>query len=91
MVLDDSPADYRPVVQVIPNFLENQKLGMLFEAKVGNGKLIVCSIDLETNIDKRITARQFRYSLIKYLNSVDFIPGRQLESVVIDRIFKQNR
>ena len=30
-ILDDTPADYRPIVQVIDNFARNHKLGVVFE------------------------------------------------------------
>jgi hypothetical protein len=33
--LDGTPADYRPVVQVIDNFARNHKLGVVFEGRVG--------------------------------------------------------
>ena len=40
------PAQYRPLVQVVDNPERAQKLGALFEARVGTGKLLVCAIDL---------------------------------------------
>ena len=42
IVMDDFPAEYRPVVHLIDDWFTNRKLGLLFEAKVGNGKLMVC-------------------------------------------------
>ena len=41
------PRKLRPVVQVIDDWVTNRKLGLIFEARVGSGKLLVCSIDLE--------------------------------------------
>ena len=35
MILDDTPAEFRPIVQVIDNFARNHKLGVIFEARVG--------------------------------------------------------
>jgi len=46
IILDDTPADYRPLLQVIDNFERNHKLGLIFEARVGKGRLLVCAIDL---------------------------------------------
>ena len=46
VILDDTPVDFRPIVQVIDNFARNHKLGNLFEASVGAGRLLVCTIDL---------------------------------------------
>jgi hypothetical protein len=46
VVLDDTPASFRPIVQVIDHLARNHKLGNLFEARVGPGRLLVCSMDL---------------------------------------------
>ncbi len=46
MILDETPAGFRPIVQVIDNFARNHKLGNVFEARVGDGRLLVCTIDL---------------------------------------------
>lgn len=46
-ILDNLPKNYRPIVQVIDNVERNHKLGLVFEFKVGNGKLLVCMSDLE--------------------------------------------
>ena len=40
IILDDTPAEFRPVVQVIDNFARNHKLGVIFEARVGSGPLV---------------------------------------------------
>jgi len=34
IILDDTPAEFRPVVMVIDNFARNHKLGVIFEARV---------------------------------------------------------
>jgi hypothetical protein len=46
LVLDDTPAAFRPIVQVIDHLASNRKLGNLFEARVGPGRLLVCTMDL---------------------------------------------
>jgi hypothetical protein len=65
LVLDGTPATYRPVVQVIDNFERNHKLGVLFEAEVENGKLLICTLDLLHKQDSPV-ARQMLHSLLKY-------------------------
>lgn len=77
VILDETSADYRPIVQVIDNFWRNHKLGILFETKVGKGKLLVCTVDLLNNQDKP-EVRQFLHSLIKYADSSKFSPGDDL-------------
>lgn len=59
----------KPIVQVIDDWVTSRKLGYVFEAKVGAGKLLACSADLETDLPKRPAARQLRASLLHYLCS----------------------
>jgi hypothetical protein len=74
MVLDDLPKNLRPIVQVIDDWNTNRKLGLVWECRVGNGKLLVCSADLQTNLDKRPAARQLRASLLSYMAGLHFKP-----------------
>ena len=63
-----------PIVQVIDNFVTNRKLAMIFEAKVGEGKLLFSATDLTSDLNNRPVARQLRYSLLEYMKSEDFDP-----------------
>jgi hypothetical protein len=74
MILDGLPAKLRPVVQVIDDWVTNRRLGLLFEAKVGSGRLLVCSIDLDRELNADPVRRQFRYSVLKYMGSERFAP-----------------
>ena len=74
MRLDDLPSQLRPKVQVIDDWTTNHKLALAFEAKVGNGKIFVCSVDLENNLNHDPVRRQFRTSLLDYLASPKFQP-----------------
>jgi len=65
LVLDATPAEYRPIVQDIDNFECNHKLGFLFEAKVDQGALLVCTLDLLHNQANPV-ARQMLHSLMRY-------------------------
>jgi hypothetical protein len=71
----DAPAGFRPIVQLVPDFHFNTLLGQLFEARVGEGRLLVCGYDLETALDTRPAARQFRNSLLEYMQSDAFQPA----------------
>ncbi|QEH42551.1 glycoside hydrolase family 2 protein [Chitinophaga sp. XS-30] len=73
MIIDSLP-EVTPVVRVIDNFFRNRKMANVIEVKVSRGKLLLTSIDLERDLDKRHAARQFRYSLERYMNSGDFEP-----------------
>jgi hypothetical protein len=78
MILDDLPATLRPLVQPIDTWFEARRLGLLFEARVDGGKLMVCSMDIESDLKNRHAARQFRKSLMDYLSSPDFNPSGEL-------------
>jgi len=74
MILDELPANLRPKVQVIDDWTTNHKLALAFEAKVGNGKIFVCSMDLEHDLEHDPVRRQFRTSLLDYLAGPEFRP-----------------
>lgn len=85
-VLDDAPADYLPLVQVIDNFARNHKLGAVFESKVGAGKLLVCGFDLQSQESEPAT-RQFLASLHTYVGSNDFKPACEMSLEKLEAIF----
>lgn len=87
MILDDTPATFRPIVQVMDNFARNNKLGNLFEARVGKGRLLVCTINLVDNLDRRPAARQLLASLAAYLGSDKFRPSHELTLASLDKLF----
>lgn len=74
MILNDLPPELRPVVQVIDDWFTNRRLGLVFEAKVEGGKLLVCSIDLRTQAEGRPVARQMLHSLLTYMQGDKFQP-----------------
>jgi hypothetical protein len=78
MVLDNTPASFRPIVQVIDNFTKNCKLGNLLEARIGDGRLMVCSIDIYADLGRRLAARQLRRSILDYMGSQAFEPRQNL-------------
>ena len=86
MVLDRLSDDYRPIVQVIDNVERNHKLGLLFEFKVGNGKLLVCMSDLKAVQDKP-EARQFYRSILEYMESPAFAPSYSLSAKDLQDLF----
>ena len=86
MILDRLSADYKPIVQVIDNVERNHKLGLLFEFKVGNGKLLVCMSDLMAVQDKP-EARQFYRSLLAYMQSGNFAPAYALTVDDLRKLF----
>jgi hypothetical protein len=83
MALDRTPVRMKPLVQVVDNFVTNQKLGYLFECKAGKGKLMVCSMDIYSGLEKRPVARQFRQSLLQYMASEKFNPKEEINVTLI--------
>ena len=84
-VLNDTPAGFRPIVQAIDDFHRNYKLGAVFEAAAGNGKLLTTSFDL-TSLEERPVARQLLHSLLAYAERFD--PKQRLSLQDLDKIFK---
>jgi hypothetical protein len=87
IILNDAPATFRPIVEVIDNFARNDKLGNLFEARVGGGTLLVCSMDLPRLADNQPAAKQFLRSLYAYVGSGAFTPPEELGTALLDRLF----
>jgi hypothetical protein len=83
MIMDNLPPDLRPIVQVIDDWFTDHRLGLLFEARVGSGKIVVCSMDLTSQIEQRPVARQMLYSLYQYMGSDRFAPQIQLDAKVL--------
>ena len=81
------PKSFRAIIQPIDTWKINRKLGLLVETKVGRGKLMICSIDLETDLDKRPVTRQFRHNLFEYMQSGDFKPKVEIDVNAIKELF----
>ena len=73
-VLDDTPA-LRPIVWAIDNPERNHRLGLIFEARVGQGRVLICESPLDRLArEGRIEAANLLYSLTEYMKSRDFRP-----------------
>ena len=89
MLLTDFPKGFQPIVQPIDTWFLNRKLGMLFEAKVGKGKLIMTSIDLKNDLNNRPVAAQLYNSIIKYMRSDKFRPTTSVELKTIKDLYEK--
>lgn len=83
MLMDGFPPKIRPLVRVIDDWFTNRRLGLVFEARAGGGKLLVSSIDFSGGMKDRPALRQLYHSLKTYTGSSDFQP---LESLPIQMI-----
>lgn len=79
--------ELEPLIQSIDTYEVNRKLGISFEAKVGNGRLFVLNLDIEKNIDNRIAAKQLLMSVSKYVNSNQFNPSTSVPVYQLDEVF----
>ncbi len=89
MVLDALPQTLEPLVQAIDDWNVCRKLGLVIEARVAGGRLLVCSLDLTHDLATRPVARQLRRSLLDYMASPDFQPAVQLEVGQIQSLFRE--
>lgn len=87
--LDFGDLPVKPIVRVVDNFFKNRNLTTLFEAKVGNGKLLFSSFDLVENRNNRPVAKQLLYSLEKYMASDAFAPENIITTEQLER-FNRN-
>ena len=88
MILNDLPPDLQPIVSIVDDWFTNRRLGLVVEARVGRGQLLICSIDLSRDLESRPVARQFRHSLMKYLASDAFRPSVAVDLAVLRQLFQ---
>ena len=87
MLLTDFPKGFHPIVQSIDTWFISRKAGMLFEANVLKGKVVMTSMDITTDLDHRVVARQLRHSVIDYMKSPEFHPVYTVEPERINDLF----
>jgi hypothetical protein len=87
MNLEDFPKGFRPLVQPIDTWFMNRKLGLIIEAKVGKGKILISSADLFGDTTHRVAARQLFFSLQQYMASDSFNPKEEVDLKVLKDLF----
>lgn len=87
MNLAEFPHDYQPIVQPIDTWHVSRKLGMLVEANVLGGTLLITTMDITHNLDRRIAARQLRKSILHYMQGERFAPTLQLDLETVRHLF----
>lgn len=86
-VLDSHmPPQFKPIVQMIDNVERNHKLGILFEAASGTGKLLVCTAQPGA-LKGTPEGRQFFSSILSYAESDAFVPQTQIDRDGFEGIF----
>ena len=75
MDLTALPKDYQSPVQPIDQPETCRKLGMLVEANVLKGRLLMTTMDITDGLEHRLVARQLRKAILAYMQSDDFKPS----------------
>lgn len=88
LIIDGTPPQFRPIIEFVPDFNSNHKLSAILEAKVGQGRLIVCNINLLDPENTDPAAKQLLSSLLSYMQSEDFLPIHSLDIATVDRILE---
>lgn len=88
--LEGMPAGLQPIVQAIDDWNRNWKLGLIFECRMGAGRLMVCAINI-ADVSRNPTAAQLRRSLLDYMNSPRFQPKTEVSSAAFGGIVFDNR
>ena len=77
--LDSFAVELKPIVRIIDDWFSNRRLALLFEAKVGEGSILVSGVDLVNNLESRPEARQLKNSLLNYMGGESFNSAVKLE------------
>ena len=87
MQFSDFPNDFQPLVQSIDTWFLSRKIGMLFEANVLGGQLVMTTMDITNNLEQRHAARQMRVSILHYMNSEQFHPSFSIDPQRISDLY----
>lgn len=82
-VLDGQPIE--PIIWMIDNFGRNHKLGLVYEARVGAGSLLVCQSDLQALDSPEVN--WFYNSLLDYMESEYFMPKQEIAESWLKEIY----
>jgi hypothetical protein len=88
--LDAVDKNIQPILRVIDDWYTAKPLALLFECKIGDGKLLVSGIDLVTNADKRPEARQLLHSIKMYMAGKTFNPVITVEASAVKKLANNN-
>jgi hypothetical protein len=79
--LSTAPPTLKPIISAIDDWNRNWRLGVLFECKVGPGRLIVSAINLnKESPGTEAELRQLRRSVLNYMAGANFKPAASLTS-----------
>lgn len=83
-ILDELQVE--PLVWMVDHFSRNHKLGLVYEAKVGTGSLLVCQADLSSQDSPE--SNRFYDSLLAYVSSEKFRPQEQIAEEWLEKVYR---
>lgn len=86
MQFTEFPAAFQPIVQSIDTWFLSRKIGMLFEANVEKGKLMMTTMPLDASANNPVTT-QMRKAILDYMSSDAFRPNFTIEPKLIRDLF----
>lgn len=76
------------VLRDIDNFFKNRNMASIIEAKMGEGKLLFCTMDIHSDMENRPVSEQLKFSLLNYMNSKNFNPGVDIDKEALKQLIK---
>lgn len=89
MMTDHIPGEFSSIVQPIDTWFLSRRLSTLFEARVGEGRLIMTSLDLRSRLNDRPVARELMQAIMTYMQSEDFRPSQTVTVEQIETIYNR--
>jgi len=85
--INDLPFEYEPVVYIVDDFNESHRLGMIMEARVGKGSLLISTLNLGKEGERSLAQEQMLKSLLD-AGADDFNPSQSLSMKQVDGMFR---
>jgi hypothetical protein len=89
MNLAEFPAEYQSPFQPIDTWHVSRKLGMIVEANVLGGKVLMTTFDITNQLEERVVARQLRASILEYMQSEQFAPSITLPLETLQHLYTE--
>jgi len=87
MNINSLPFEFEPIVCMIDDFNLSHRLGLILEAKVGAGRLLISTLNLGQEGQRTLAQKQMFKSLLNYVGADDFKPAHTLTFEQLDGLF----
>jgi hypothetical protein len=85
------PLEFEPVVFIIDDFNLSHRLGVVLEAKVDKGSLLISTLNLGRRGERTLSQRQVLRSLLDRAAADDFEPRQSLSLKQLDGLFRSTK